>query len=51
MGVEPAILWIGPFFCLLFVMSGLPRLWNLLRGRGLAAGDLLVVLAAAIYLA
>jgi hypothetical protein len=51
MGVAPAILWIGPFFCLLFVMAGLPRLWRLLRGRGLDAADLLVVLGAAIYLA
>ena len=51
MGVGPAILWVGPFFCLLFVAAGLPRLWNLLRGKGLAASDLLVVLGAAIYLA
>lgn len=51
MGVAPAILWIGPFFCLLFVASGLPRLWSLLRGTGLDAADLLVVLGAAIYLA
>ena len=51
MGVAPAILWIGPFFCLLFVAAGLPRLWSLLRGKGLEAGDLLVVLGAAIYLA
>lgn len=49
-GVAPAILWIGPFFCLLFVAAGLPRLWSLLRGRGLVAADLLVVLGAAIYL-
>ena len=51
MGVAPAILWIGPFFCLLFVAAGLPRLWSLLRGKGMDAGDLLVVLGAAIYLA
>jgi hypothetical protein len=51
MGVAPAILWIGPFFCLLFVSAGLPSLWRLLRGRGLQAADLLVVLGAAIYLA
>ena len=51
MGVAPAILWIGPFFCLLFVAAGLPRLWRLLRGKGLDAADLLVVLGAAIYLA
>lgn len=51
MGVAPAILWIGPFFCLLFVAAGLPRLWNLVRGKGLAPADLLVVLGAAIYLA
>jgi hypothetical protein len=50
-GVAPALLWIGPFFCLLFVAAGLPRLLDLLRGRGLVAGDLLVVLGAAIYLA
>jgi hypothetical protein len=50
-GVAPAILWIGPFFCLLFVATGLPRLWSLLRGKGLDAADLLVVLGAAIYLA
>jgi 4-amino-4-deoxy-L-arabinose transferase-like glycosyltransferase len=50
-GVAPAILWIGPFFCLLFVASGLRALGNLLRGRGLRASDLLVVLGAAIYLA
>jgi hypothetical protein len=50
-GVAPALLWIGPFFCLLFVGAGLPALWNLLRGRGLRASDLLVVLGAAIYLA
>ena len=49
-GVAPAILWIGPFFCLLFVAAGLPRLWRLLRGRGLEPGDLVVVLGAAIYL-
>jgi len=51
MGVAPAILWLGPFFCLLFVAAGLPRLWSLLRGKGLDASDLLVVLGAAIYLA
>ncbi len=51
MGVAPAILWIGPFFCLLFVAAGLPRLWSLVRGKGLEAGDLLVVLGAAVYLA
>jgi hypothetical protein len=51
LGVAPAILWIGPFFCLLFVAAGLPRLWSLLRGKGLEAADLLVVLGAAIYLA
>ena len=51
MGVAPAILWIGPFFCLLFVASGLPRLWSLVRGKGLDAADLLLVLGAAIYLA
>jgi hypothetical protein len=51
LGIAPAILWIGPFFCLLFVAAGLPRLWRLLRGKGLEAGDLLVVLGAAIYLA
>jgi hypothetical protein len=51
LGVAPAILWIGPFFCLLFVTAGLPRLWSLLRGKGLHATDLLVVLGAAIYLA
>lgn len=51
LGVAPAILWIGPFFCLLFVAAGLPRLWSLLRGKGLDAADLLVVLGAAIYLA
>jgi hypothetical protein len=51
MGVAPAILWVGPFFCLLFVAAGLPRLWHLVRGKGLTAGDLLVVLGAAIYLA
>jgi hypothetical protein len=50
MGVAPAILWIGPFFCLLFVAAGLPRLWSLLRGNGLDAADVLVVLGAAIYL-
>lgn len=50
-GVAPAILWIGPFFCLLFVASGLPALGGLLRGRGLRASDLVVVLGAAIYLA
>jgi hypothetical protein len=50
-GVAPAILWIGPFFCLLFVAAGLPRLWSLLRGKGLQAADVLVVLGAAIYLA
>jgi hypothetical protein len=50
-GVAPAILWIGPFFCVLFVASGLPALGNLLRGRGLRSSDLLVVLGAAIYLA
>jgi len=50
MGVAPAILWLGPFFCLLFVAAGLPRLWSLLRGKGLDAGDLLVVFGAAIYL-
>ena len=50
-GVAPAILWIGPFFCLLFVAAGLPRLWSLVRGKGLQATDLLVVLGAAIYLA
>jgi len=50
-GVAPAILWLGPFFCLLFVTAGLPRLWSLLRGKGLEASDLLVVLGAAIYLA
>jgi hypothetical protein len=50
MGVAPAILWLGPFLCLLFVAAGLPRLWSLLRGKGLEAGDLLVVLGAAIYL-
>jgi hypothetical protein len=49
-GVAPAILWLGPFFCLLFVGAGLPRLWSLVRGRGLMAGDVLVVLGAAIYL-
>ncbi|MGE3908394.1 MAG: hypothetical protein AB7K36_03515 [Chloroflexota bacterium] len=50
-GVAPALLWIGPFFCLLFVAAGLPRLWGLARGKGLDAGDVLVVLGAAIYLA
>lgn len=50
-GVAPALLWIGPFFCLLFVAAGLPRLWSLVRGKGLQAGDVLVVLGAAIYLA
>lgn len=50
-GVAPAILWIGPFCCLLFVAAGLPRLVSLLRGAGLRAADLLVVLGAAIYLA
>ncbi|MCC7367905.1 MAG: glycosyltransferase family 39 protein [Chloroflexi bacterium] len=50
-GVAPALLWIGPFFCLLFVSAGLPRLWSLLRGKGLDAADVLVVLGAAIYLA
>jgi hypothetical protein len=50
-GVAPAILWIGPFFCLLFVAAGLPRLWSVVRGHGLRAGDLLVVLGAAIDLA
>jgi hypothetical protein len=50
-GVAPAILWIGPFFCLLFVAAGLARLWSLVRGKGLEAADLLVVLGAAIYLA
>ncbi|MDP8922383.1 MAG: glycosyltransferase family 39 protein [Chloroflexota bacterium] len=49
-GIAPAILWLGPFFCLLFVLAGVPRLWSLVRGRGLVAGDLLVVLGAAIYL-
>ena len=49
-GVAPAILWIGPFFCLLFLAAGLPRLGQLLRGRGLEPGDLVVVLGAAIYL-
>jgi 4-amino-4-deoxy-L-arabinose transferase-like glycosyltransferase len=51
LGVAPAILWIGPYFCLLFVAAGLPRLWSLLRGRGLEAVDLLLVLGATIYLA
>ena len=50
-GAAPAILWIGPFFCLLFVSAGLPRLWSIVRGKGLTAADLLVVLGAAIYLA
>jgi hypothetical protein len=50
-GVAPALLWIGPFFCLLFVAAGLPRLWSLLRSHGLRPSDLLVVLGAAIYLA
>jgi hypothetical protein len=50
-GAAPAILWIGPFFCLLFVAAGLPRLLRLLRGRGLAPGDLVLVLGTAIYLA
>ncbi|MCC6178617.1 MAG: hypothetical protein IT305_25205 [Chloroflexi bacterium] len=50
-GAAPALLWIGPFSCLLFVSAGLPALWRLLRGRGLDATDLLVVLGAAIYLA
>lgn len=50
-GVAPALLWIGPFFCLLFVAAGLPRLWSLLRGKGLDAGDILVVFGAAVYLA
>jgi hypothetical protein len=50
-GVAPALLWIGPFLCLLFVAAGLPRLWSLLRGKGLDAGDLLVVFGAAVYLA
>jgi 4-amino-4-deoxy-L-arabinose transferase-like glycosyltransferase len=50
-GVAPAILWIGPFFCLLFFAAGLPALWRLVRWRGLNAGDLVVVLGAAIYLA
>jgi hypothetical protein len=50
-GAAPAILWIGPFFCLLFVAAGLPRLWRLLRGGGLAPGDLVLVLGTAIYLA
>ncbi|MBA2447662.1 MAG: glycosyltransferase family 39 protein, partial [Chloroflexi bacterium] len=49
-GAAPAVLWLGPFFCLLFVLAGLPRLWRLLRGRGLEPGDLVVVLGAAIYL-
>lgn len=49
-GVAPAILWLGPFFCLLFVGAGLPRLWSLVRGRGLVPGDLLVVVGAVIYL-
>ena len=49
-GVAPAILWLGPFFCLLFLVAGLARLWSLVRGRGLVAGDLLVVVGAAIYL-
>ena len=49
-GVAPALLWIGPFLCLLFVAAGLPRLWQLARGKGLDAGDILVVLGAAIYL-
>ena len=51
MGVAPAILWVGPFFCLLFVSAGVPSLWRLLRGRGLQVSDLLVVLGAAIYVA
>ncbi len=50
-GTAPAILWIGPFFCLLFVATGLPRLHRLLRGRGLEPSDLAIVLGAAIYLA
>ena len=50
-GAAPAILWIGPFFCLLFVAAGLPRLWSLVRGKGLDAADILVVLGAAVYLA
>jgi len=50
-GVAPAILWIGPFFCLLFVASGLPALVRLIAGRGLRVSDLLVVLGSAIYLA
>jgi hypothetical protein len=50
-GVAPAILWLSPFFCLLFVWAGLPRLWSLVRGRGLDAADLLVVLGAVIYIA
>lgn len=49
-GVAPAVLWLGPFSCLLFFLAGLPRLWRLLRGRGLEPGDVVVVLGAAIYL-
>ena len=49
-GSAPAILWLGPFFCVLFLIAGLPRLWKLLRGRGLHPDDLVVVLGAAIYL-
>jgi len=49
-GIAPNVLWLGPFFCLLFVGAGVLRLWSLLRGRGLRAADLLVVLGAAIYL-
>ena len=50
-GAAPAILWLGPFFGLLFVAAGLPALWRLVRGKGLEAGDVVVVLGAAIYLA
>ncbi len=51
-GVAPAIIWIGPFFCLLVLAAGLPRLVKLLCGRRqtLAPHDLVVVLGAVIYL-
>lgn len=50
-GAAPALLWIGPFFGLLFLAAGLPRLWRLIRRRELEPGDLVVVLGAVIYLA
>jgi hypothetical protein len=49
-GAAPALLWIGPFLALLFLAAGLPRLWRLVRGRGLAPTDLVVVLGAVVYL-